>query len=90
MSVSAEDGTIRVLIGDEGRGIDALQLPHATLMRGYSTVCSMGLGFTLIHELADRLYMATDTGGTTLIIEMAVHPTSREEKALAMLDAIDL
>ena len=67
MSVSAGGGLFRVRVSDEGHGIDAMQLPHATLMRGYSTRSSMGLGFTLMHEMSDRLCLATDPEGTTLI-----------------------
>jgi GAF domain-containing protein/anti-sigma regulatory factor (Ser/Thr protein kinase) len=89
MSVSRSGGQFRVRVSDQGRGIDAMQLPHATLMRGYSTQASMGLGFTLMHEMSDRLCLATDAQGTTLILEMALHPESELDRTLAMLKEAD-
>jgi GAF domain-containing protein/anti-sigma regulatory factor (Ser/Thr protein kinase) len=90
MSVSERDGQLRVRVSDQGGGIDALQLPHATLMRGFSTQRSMGLGFTLIHEMTDRLCLSTGSGGTSLIMEMAIHPESEIDQALALLRTVDL
>lgn len=85
LSISYQGGALRVRVSDHGAGIDALQLPHATLMRGYSTRASMGLGFTLMHEMSDRLCLATDPSGTTLILEMAVNPESEFDRAMALL-----
>jgi GAF domain-containing protein/anti-sigma regulatory factor (Ser/Thr protein kinase) len=90
MSLSNRGGMFRVQVADNGTGIDAIQLPHATLMRGYSTRASMGLGFTLMHEMSDRLCLATDSAGTTLILEMAVHPESDLDRTLALLKAEEL
>jgi GAF domain-containing protein/anti-sigma regulatory factor (Ser/Thr protein kinase) len=87
MSLSERGGVLRVRVTDDGAGIDALQLPRATLMRGFSTRASMGLGFTLMHEMSDRLCLATDESGTTLIMEMAIHPESELDRALSMLKA---
>jgi GAF domain-containing protein/anti-sigma regulatory factor (Ser/Thr protein kinase) len=87
MSLSVRSGVLRVRVSDEGSGIDALQLPHATLLRGFSTRASMGLGFTLMHEMTDRLCLATDSRGTTLILEMAIHPASEVDRLLAMIKA---
>jgi hypothetical protein len=58
-------------------------------MKGYSTRASMGLGFTLMHELADHLYLTTNNDGTTLIVEMARHPASEVEQMLARLNLAD-
>jgi GAF domain-containing protein/anti-sigma regulatory factor (Ser/Thr protein kinase) len=85
MSLSDRGGVLRVRVSDAGSGIDAIQLPHATLLRGFSTRASMGLGFTLMHEMTDRLCLSTDEGGTTLILEMAANPGSDIDRALAML-----
>ncbi len=89
MSLNNSSGLFRVRVSDTGHGIDALQLPHATLMRGYSTRSSMGLGFTLMHEMSDRLCLATDSAGTTLILEMAVNPESEIDRTLAMLNGVE-
>jgi GAF domain-containing protein/anti-sigma regulatory factor (Ser/Thr protein kinase) len=89
LSVVTSGDVIRVRVSDQGRGIDALQLPHATLMRGYSTRASMGLGFTLIHEMSDRLCLASDPRGTTVIVEMAIHPEAELDRALSMLNSVE-
>lgn len=86
VSLDYEGETVRVRVADEGSGIDTLQLPRATLMKGYSTRASMGLGFTLMHELADRLYLNTGPHGTTVILEMALQRRSEAEKMLALLN----
>jgi anti-sigma regulatory factor (Ser/Thr protein kinase)/GAF domain-containing protein len=77
---------IHVRVDDAGHGIDPLQIPRATLMRGYSTRASLGLGFTLMHELADRIYLHTGPKGTIVIMEMAVEPMSKTDKMLALFD----
>ncbi len=90
LSVTERDGVFRVRITDHGDGIDALKLPHSTLLRGYSTHGSMGLGFTLMHEMSDRLCLATDANGTVLVLELAIHPESQLDQALSMLKVIEL
>ncbi|KNZ70171.1 metal dependent phosphohydrolase [Thermincola ferriacetica] len=63
------DHAIRVIIQDNGPGIDISQLPQVTLRKGYSTKISLGYGFTIMLDYLDRLIMST-TGGTTLVLEM--------------------
>jgi GAF domain-containing protein/anti-sigma regulatory factor (Ser/Thr protein kinase) len=89
MSLSCSGGVLRARVSDRGHGIDAMQLPHATLMRGFSTRGSMGLGFTLMHEMSDRLCLSTDDQGTTLVLEMALHPESEIDRTLSMLSAVE-
>jgi anti-sigma regulatory factor (Ser/Thr protein kinase) len=72
--VEARDGRVRVRVTDHGHGISAEDLPRATLLKGWSTRASMGLGFTIINETADRVFLHTGPEGTTLIVEMAVEP----------------
>jgi len=74
VAVGEADGRVRVCVADQGGGIDPEDLPRATLLKGWSKRASMGLGFTIIHETADRLYLATGPSGTTLLIEMNVEP----------------
>jgi anti-sigma regulatory factor (Ser/Thr protein kinase) len=89
LGISVGGGQFRIRVTDHGAGIDTWQLPRATLMRGYSTRSSMGLGFTLMHEMADRLLLSTDREGTTLILEMALQPESEVDRALALLKAVE-
>jgi anti-sigma regulatory factor (Ser/Thr protein kinase) len=83
--VVATPTVVRVRVEDRGGGIDPFHLPRATLMKGYSTRASMGLGFTLMHELADRLYLNTSADGTTVILEMALDPVTEVEQILSRL-----
>jgi anti-sigma regulatory factor (Ser/Thr protein kinase) len=84
-SVTVTSSAIRVRVEDRGGGIDPFHLPRATLMKGYSTRASLGLGFTLMHELADRLYLTTSADGTTLILEVVLQPASELEQMLSRL-----
>jgi len=68
------ENRFRARIVDYGRGISLEDLPSAALQPGWSKRQSMGLGFTLIQQTADRVYLSTGEDGTTVIIEMAVEP----------------
>jgi len=88
-SLTVTPSAIRVRVEDRGSGIDPFHLPRATLMKGYSTRASLGLGFTLMHELADHLYLTTNGDGTTLILEVVLQPVSELEQMLARLSVAD-
>jgi hypothetical protein len=55
-------------VTDSGPGISALILPHATLQRGYSTKVSLGLGYSIILEVADKVLLATGPDGTSVVL----------------------
>ena len=55
-------------------------------MKGFSTRASMGLGFTIMHELADKIYLYTGAGGTTVIVEMSAAPPANAELPFALLN----
>ena len=68
----AEDShTIQLVLSDKGPGIDFRDLPKATLVPGFSTKQTLGMGFSLMMEIMDRLLLSTDAGGTTLLLERA-------------------
>jgi PAS domain S-box-containing protein len=67
-------GKIQVWIQDSGNGIEVERLPRATLQRGYSTAGTFGHGFKIIIHMSDRVWLLTDTGGTTVIIEKDREP----------------
>lgn len=69
---TAENWT--AVIADNGPGIDIALLPHATLLRGYSTKPSLGLGFTAMLRCLDVLVVATSPTGTTLVLQRS-HPS---------------
>lgn len=77
---------VQVLIQDTGHGMDALVLPRATLMRRFSTVTSMGLGYSLILESVDSVYLATGPTGTSVLLEMCVESPVMEMSLEALPD----
>jgi anti-sigma regulatory factor (Ser/Thr protein kinase) len=85
-AITRAEERVRVLIEDNGGGIDPDALPRATLLKGFSTRASMGLGFTIMHELADKIYLHTGAGGTAVILEMGIEAPTIAELPLALLN----
>jgi anti-sigma regulatory factor (Ser/Thr protein kinase) len=46
-------------------------LPKATLLPGFSTVQSLGMGFTIMLQLSERVLICTEPGSTTVMLEFA-------------------
>jgi len=69
---------VQVRVEDHGKGIDFSELPKSTLLRGYSSKVSLGMGYTIMLELMDKVYLLTSSQGTTVIIEMMIQ--SEENK----------
>jgi anti-sigma regulatory factor (Ser/Thr protein kinase) len=63
------DDLIQIWIEDRGHGIEVEDLPHATLMRGYSTAGTLGHGLKIILQTIDRLWLYTRHEGTTVVLE---------------------
>lgn len=63
------DGKIRFIAEDSGPGIKLSDLPKATLVKGTKKEKSLGLGFTVLLELMNKVYLKTDEQGTTLVLE---------------------
>ena len=74
---------IRVEISDNGPGINFKDLPRATLMKNFSTKKSLGCGFTIMLQYLDRIILATDPGGTTIILEKKITPAAENREAKA-------
>ncbi len=70
--------TVQVSIRDFGHGMDALILPKVTLLKGFSTKPSLGLGYLLILESVDTIYLATDKAGTWILMEKTATQPSTE------------
>jgi len=67
---AANDGKMcRTVIYDNGQGIVLEDLPRATLLQGYSTQQSLGIGFHVMLQYCDRLYLGSSPAGTRLILE---------------------
>lgn len=74
MQVGTEGDRLLIYFEDHGKGIDATTLPRATLMKGYSTMVSLGFGFTILLELLDRVNLHTSPEGTRLLLEKGPAP----------------
>jgi PAS domain S-box-containing protein len=70
--VHRELDRIVVRVSDRGPGIRPEHLPATILQAGFSTTVSLGMGFTLMLELVDRLWLATGPGGTVVQLEMGI------------------
>jgi ligand-binding sensor protein/anti-sigma regulatory factor (Ser/Thr protein kinase) len=76
--VFAREASLQVAVADEGPGIDFRTLPRATLVPGFSTAASLGMGFTIMLQLCERVLLATRPGKTVVTLEFA----AAEEAAL--------
>jgi anti-sigma regulatory factor (Ser/Thr protein kinase) len=80
-SVYKMENALFIVVSDRGPGIPALALPEVALRRGYSTVGTLGMGYKMMIQFADRIYLATGTEGTTVGIEMKLHPAESQAGA---------
>lgn len=64
--------TVQIKISDKGPGIDFGKLPKATLEVGYSTAGTLGRGFNVMLNSADRVLLSTQPGNTTVILETSL------------------
>ena len=79
-----KNGIVQVCVQDDGSGMDSLVLPRATLLKGFSTKPSMGLGYSLILASVDAVFLATGPRGTWVLMEQ------RLEESTPELDLADL
>ena len=70
----ARDDRLQVLVRDDGPGIDFRMLPRATLQRGFSTAASLGMGFTIMLQVCERVLLSTRPGRTSVVLEFAGRP----------------
>jgi anti-sigma regulatory factor (Ser/Thr protein kinase) len=70
-----EDALI-IVVSDHGPGIPVIALPDVALMPGYSTAGTLGMGYKIMIRFADKICLATDSDGTTVSIEMKIHPSA--------------
>lgn len=69
VEVYRADHALRVVVSDQGGGIPLDRLPQAVLVDGFSTQVSLGKGFHVVLQYAERLYLCSTPSGTTVIIE---------------------
>jgi PAS domain S-box-containing protein len=66
------------VVTDAGPGIGAFRLPDVALTKGYSTAGTLGMGYKVMINMADRVYLATGPQGTTVATELRLHITPEE------------
>lgn len=66
--VGHDDTTVWAVVADQGSGIESLILPRAVLLRGFSTKPSLGLGYSIMLEVSDRILLSTGPGGTSVVL----------------------
>lgn len=62
---------VQIVVSDNGPGIDFRSLPKATLVAGYSTAGTLGVGFTIMLQLTERIILSTRPGRTVLVLELS-------------------
>ena len=82
----AADGEVWTAVSDKGEGIESLILPQATLQRGFSTKPSMGLGYSIMLEVADQVLLKTGRRGTTVVL---VKTIQEKDETLSVEDLPD-
>ena len=70
----AREDCLQVAVSDDGPGIDFRMLPRATLVPGFSTAASLGMGFTIMLQLCERVLLTTRPGHTVVVLEFAPEP----------------
>ncbi|MBI3925290.1 MAG: response regulator [Armatimonadetes bacterium] len=73
---------VAALFLDEGPGFKIDQLARCTLMRGYSTTTSMGMGFSMMLEFLDEIYLQTDRSGTRLLLLQGIQAVEPSLEAI--------
>lgn len=71
VEIRANEQAIRIRVEDDGPGIHFAHLPKAVLSAGFSTAPSLGMGYSILLDLADVLHLTTGEGGTILLLELA-------------------
>ncbi|CAN0233026.1 unnamed protein product, partial [Phaeothamnion confervicola] len=56
-------------ISDRGEGIQAEDIPASILQPGYSTAVSLGMGYTIMMEMSDCIWLASGPEGTVVQLE---------------------
>ncbi len=78
-----------VAVTDHGKGIASLILPRAVLSRSFSTKPSLGLGYSIMLDVADRILLATDEHGTTVILMKDLVETPPETMLKRLLERLE-
>ncbi len=86
-TASVNEAGITVRVQDHGHGIRSEDLPDTLFQAGFSTKISLGLGYTLLLQLVDGIWLATGPEGTVLQLfkQKSCHD-AEQEALMALLD----
>ena len=73
-SVYVASDRVIARVSDHGGGIRPEDLPASLLLPGFSTQVSLGMGFTMMLKLVERIRLATGPDGTVLQLEKWFDP----------------
>ncbi|NGQ94906.1 HD domain-containing protein [Brevibacillus sp. SYP-B805] len=83
MKLFVDEPFLRVIVEDNGSGIELSEIPKSTLMTGYSSKVSMGHGFSLMLKLMNRVVLSTGPQGTTVVLEAKLDSDREAEPRLS-------
>jgi HD-GYP domain-containing protein (c-di-GMP phosphodiesterase class II)/anti-sigma regulatory factor (Ser/Thr protein kinase) len=72
MKVYQHEKSLRIIVEDDGSGMELSDIPKSTLLSGYSSKISMGQGYSLLLKLMDQVIISTGKTGTTIVLEMKI------------------
>lgn len=81
-----EDKRVWAAAHDHGHGIEALALPKAILLKGFSTEPSLGIGYSVILQASDQVLLKTSETGTTVVIFMGLEEPAPQISLTALPD----
>jgi DNA-binding response OmpR family regulator/anti-sigma regulatory factor (Ser/Thr protein kinase) len=84
-SIAETRNRLIIRVTDSGPGIRAEDVPASLLLPGFSSKVSLGMGYTLMLKLADRIWLATGPAGTIVQLEKWIRPEDRTEAELVGL-----
>jgi anti-sigma regulatory factor (Ser/Thr protein kinase) len=70
VEVRTTEASATIRIEDVGPGIDFAHLPNAVLAAGFSTAPSLGMGYSILLEMMDRVHLSTNSQGTIILLEI--------------------
>lgn len=81
-----ENGSVWVAVSDKGSGIGSLVLPKAILRRGFSTKPSLGIGYSIMLDVSDSIYLSTGREGTTVVLVKLISANPSEPSLFGLPD----
>lgn len=80
---------LAVRVSDRGAGIRWEDLPATILTPGFSTKGSLGMGYTLMLKLLNRIWLSTTPHGTIIQMEKRLHPDPEADDLEYLLQVMD-